>query len=309
METFSERNLPSCSVESEANYEGNDTGLLFQRIHDPVIKEQIINLFIGSDLEEQKKIDRGDFRPIRGNLYKDAVGGRIVRGDYLIHFHVRSHEEVEQFLEKNIKKAESSTNISFGSNPPNAMAISLDWKLPNGSKPSVKQMSNIEAHEKGHVIRPYHGDFFDKHFGAGFDSSKVIFTQQDYEEIMEKEGKREEEEIKRQIWVKNQEDKPFEFGGKDEQGEVYKPYYTFERVRGNLMQALFCGAELAERMSQLKNYFGMNASQAFTKDQLYYAKDHYIQDTGMDNHMRFFFQAITPETEDAFVEIINSSGI
>ena len=62
-------------------------------------------------------------------------------------------------------------------------------------------------------------------------------------------------------------------------------------------------------MSQLKNYFGMNGSEQFTKEHLDYARTQYVADTGMDNRMTHFFQAITPETEATFLELINSSGI
>ena len=80
-------------------------------------------------------------------------------------------------------------------------------------------------------------------------------------------------------------------------------------LRSNAIQYLFSGPEVAERMSQLKNYFGIKDSEHFTREHLEYARQHYITDTGMDNRMRHFFQAITPETEVAFIELINSSGI
>lgn len=51
------------------------------------------------------------------------------------------------------------------------------------------------------------------------------------------------------------------------------------------------------------------SDEKFTKEHLRYAKEHYIADTGLDNGMAFFFQAISPEKEDAFLEIINNSGI
>ena len=72
---------------------------------------------------------------------------------------------------------------------------------------------------------------------------------------------------------------------------------------------LFSGPEVAERMSQLKNYFGMKGDEQFTKEHLHYAKEHYVSDTQVDNEMRLFFQAITPEREDEFVRLIHTSGI
>ncbi len=62
-------------------------------------------------------------------------------------------------------------------------------------------------------------------------------------------------------------------------------------------------------MSQLKCYFGMNGDEVFTPEHLVYAREHYVTDTGLDNLMTQFFQAITPETENGFLELINTSGI
>jgi len=68
-------------------------------------------------------------------------------------------------------------------------------------------------------------------------------------------------------------------------------------------------AELAERMSQLKNYFGFCGAETFSPEHLRYAGEHYLEDTGYDNGMSPFFRIITPERESAFIELINSAGI
>jgi hypothetical protein len=73
------------------------------------------------------------------------------------------------------------------------------------------------------------------------------------------------------------------------------------RTRGYLMQAM----EIAERMAQLKNYFGMTASDEFTIYHLKYAKTHYLNDVGLDNNMTLFFKAITPNSEKKFIETVN----
>lgn len=64
--------------------------------------------------------------------------------------------------------------------------------------------------------------------------------------------------------------------------------------------------ELAERMAQLKNYFGFKGNEMFTRQHLAYAKDHYINDGGVNNSMDIFLSLITPETEDKFLETINT---
>lgn len=63
--------------------------------------------------------------------------------------------------------------------------------------------------------------------------------------------------------------------------------------------------EIAERMAQLKNYFGLKAEDVFTKNHLEYAKQHYVQDIALDNNMTLFFSAITEHTLHKFLETIN----
>lgn len=63
--------------------------------------------------------------------------------------------------------------------------------------------------------------------------------------------------------------------------------------------------EIAERMAQLKNYFGMTAVDTFTKDHLKYAAEHYVVDVGLDNNMSLFLKAVTGKTVDKFIDTIN----
>lgn len=67
--------------------------------------------------------------------------------------------------------------------------------------------------------------------------------------------------------------------------------------------------EIAERMSQLKNYFGFKASDIMTKEHLKYAKDYYVEDTGLDNGMSLLLSAVTKETEDKFLDTLNKYPI
>jgi hypothetical protein len=64
--------------------------------------------------------------------------------------------------------------------------------------------------------------------------------------------------------------------------------------------------ELLIRMSQLKNYLGFKGEEEFTKENLDYVRNHYIQDTGLDNNMTEFFNAITEENEDQFIKLMNT---
>lgn len=63
--------------------------------------------------------------------------------------------------------------------------------------------------------------------------------------------------------------------------------------------------EIVARMSQLKNYFGFTGEEEFTKTHLDYAREHYANDTGLDNNMTEFFEAITPDSEERFLKLIN----
>jgi hypothetical protein len=72
---------------------------------------------------------------------------------------------------------------------------------------------------------------------------------------------------------------------------------------------MLSGQEIAARMAQLKNYFGMRGAEAFTLPHLYYAKKHYVTDTGLDNNMTVFLEAVTKKTEGEFIRLINSTGI
>lgn len=159
--------------------------------------------------------------------------------------------------------------------------IPLGWKLPSGQKPNERQWSIIEAHEKGHSIRPYYGKFFRNYFSKAFDVTVVEYTEDDYKLVLK---------------LSEQE------GGEGES-------MGFEEHKLEFFSYLFCGIEIAERMSQLKNYFGFKDSEEFTIDHLRYAKEHYVKDVGFDNLMTAFLKAVTPETEEEFIKLINSSGI
>ena len=67
--------------------------------------------------------------------------------------------------------------------------------------------------------------------------------------------------------------------------------------------------EIYARMSQLKNYFGFDGGEEFTKAHLDYAREHFIKDTGIDNDMQEFFNSITPRSERSFLHIMNNFGV
>lgn len=67
--------------------------------------------------------------------------------------------------------------------------------------------------------------------------------------------------------------------------------------------------EIAERMAQFKNYFGMGANDKFEKRHLDYVREHYVNDTELDNGVSDLLYVVTPETEKSFLHVINKYPI
>jgi hypothetical protein len=272
-------------IETYANFEGHDTELLFKRISNPEINKQII------DLIEKSQNDNNKFL----TDYKDK-------------------KTIEEELDQRFRQAQNSTpiNIKESSDLINTKGIGLNFKMLNGEIPSEKQMAIIEAHEKGHLIRDYmgrssNGYFFDKYFSSGFDISKIEINEDRYKEIEKLFETQGHNIIKNEPELEDYE-KAFANVFQEDTHTVHNQI-TPEEVKEKFIKGLFTGIEISERMSQLKNYFGFDGNQTFTKKHLDYARSNYIKDTGSDNGMDEFFQAITPEKEERFLYLINNSGI
>jgi hypothetical protein len=272
------KNSSENNIEVQANYEGNDSILLIERLRNPEIKRQLIDLFQQA-YEDRALTGKPEVKLVLDPRTKMPIKG--VDGKCLVDknpFKALTREEIEEKIDARIDEAEKFTRISYTGNGMGENTVDLNWTFPNGDRPTTKQLSIIEAHEKGHRIRqyPHFGsvDPITRYFSKGFDPLAILYTEEDY--------------------------------GKE--ASILKGK-TYEKARELLVSYLFSVEELAERMSQLKNYFGMTGSEKFTKEYLSYAREHYVEDTGVDNRMKFFFQAITPETEDFFIEIINTAGI
>lgn len=238
-------------IDSHANFEGNNTILLLARLRHPQIRKQLVDLFVSAE---------------------SAPGG-----------HGRARQDVEKELEANFERVGLDTPISFNAeNMPDAGERELmcpNWRgfeILTGKPPTTRILSIVEAHEKGHVIRPFHSSFFDTHFARGFDPQAATFSDDDYEKWRRLPG---------------------------------MPPLSREEFDVKMKKYLFSAPEIAKRMSQLKNYFGMRGNEIITKEHLEYARKHYIVDTGFDNDITQFLQAVTAETESRFLELINTSGI
>lgn len=259
-----------------ANFEGNETLLFYERLQNPEIREQLINTYL-------KYYDTQD-KPLLMLEY-DEKGNSIDVTDKWQKT-VKTREQINQELEQKIKSAFSQTGIDYSKDGMSCMndiygygTIYLHASNPQtGEKYSQKQLSITEAHEKGHFFRDFldAGKLFKTEIREGFDFSEVEIDNKHLEKI-KKESKFEE---------------------------------PTELIIRNVIDYFEMPIEIMERMAQLKNYFGMKGSEKFTKQHLDYAKENYIKDTGMpDSQIKPFLDAITPETEEKFLHLINTLGI
>lgn len=275
------------AIESRANSQENASELLFSRISNPKIKNQIIELLKkGEKYEAETEKDdthiiydeNGDFIFNENGQLK--VETKKIPSDY----EPKTEIEIKNILEKRLNEVSLDTPISFSNEMPTGNSsegarenIPLYFEIEPGVKLTNLQKSITEAHEKGHVIRPYEGDYFNQYFSGGFDVSEAVnYSEKELDDLKIKAA---EAGISLAEGIKERSD-----------------YISDAR-------------EIAERMSQLKNYFGFKNDEEFTKDHLDYARVNYIKDTGLDNNMKSFFKGITKEKENRFIELINNSGI
>lgn len=263
-------------IEETANYEGNDTLLLFERLNNKEIKDQLIDTYIRYYATQDERKTPKEYQK-----YIETEDQKIFK----------TREEINQDIEKKIALSFSQTNISYDqSNKMGCLetadvfgcgTIYLQSINPEtNEKYSEKQRSIAEAHEKGHSLRYFNnpGELFESEVLKAFDFSKIE-TEKYLEEI------------------KTMRDKNSKF-------------FSDEKILLNFMEYHKSPMEIFERMSQLKNYFGMSGNENFTKDHLDYAKKNYIKDTGVPEiQIKIFLDAITPETEKYFLNIINTWGI
>ena len=287
-------------IEQQANFEGSWTNLMCERLRNPEIRKQVIDLLV---LEEEAVIalTKNAFNKqnwgsgTSGNLLTEKFSGESLAN----FFTPKTRQEIEDEFENRLKMVSRDTPISFDTKTSGVESngreiVNLEWVFPvTGKKLTEKQLNFTESHEKGHVLRPYskvsslfrEGEYIYPTYHLGekflkaFDFDKVTLTEQDIE------NKRQDNIVNNIKWR------------------------TRDEISYQIIEYLKQPGEIAERMAQLKNYFGMRDNEQFTKEHLLYAKKHFSEDTEFDNWMTQFFQAITPEKEDVFIELINSAGI
>lgn len=239
-------------IEAEANYPGDQTLLLRDRLLHPSTEEKL------NDTYEKHK---DSFSQEELNRFSKARNYRFYQERHVKEFQERV-TRLFQLTEfgKAENYAESPVNLGVKKNLGESYderfshhgAVFTDAETKQGAPLTERQKNIIEAHEKGHTVREFSGKM-----------ANEIQNVLDFSTIPENE---------RGYFRKNAD-------------------------------------EIIERMSQFKNYFGFKDNEQFTKAHLDYARKNYIKDTGLDNNMQTFFDAVTPEKEKYFLEIINSYPI
>ncbi len=263
------------NVEKTANFEGNETMLFYERLQNP----EIIQKLVDTIYECQKTVNK----PTHVFDENDKLV-EFLADDWVPK--VQTKEQIEKELIERIEKVFSATNIDTDINANSGIegegyfgTVAINSLHPDtGEKWTQKQLSITEAHEKGHSIRlfSYAGSVFNKNIQSGLDFSDI------------------------QIDIPNNLRKSFLNGN---------PEISDEKIKKSLVEYHNYPWEIIERMAQLKNYFGMKGNEVFTKEHLDYAKAHYLSDTGMGIQMSIFLDAITPQTEQKFLELINTLGV
>lgn len=276
-ESFTLENTQISPLESVANFEGNHSLLLRERLQNPTIKRKLVDLIF----EYQETID-----PPKNSFRLDDSGNlvEIPPSDWVRE--IQTKEQIEKELSERMGKVFSFTKIEYDTTKGSHSGGEGDVgtvsfcspDLETGSKWTTRQLSIIEAHEKGHGIRSFRepGERFKAKVLSGFNFSKVKISP-----------------LLREVWLKIDSD----------------PLTNTNNVDQKIIEYFTQPMEIIERMAQLKNYFGMSADGDFTKEHLNYARNHYCTDTGMSLQIKIFIDAITPETEQRFLELINSLGI
>lgn len=238
-------------VESQANYPGDWSLLLYSRLKDQSTREKFQAIY--DRLKDTFLIgEPGNFDKDRAfqTYQKKLVEELDDRVDRV--FQTTEFGPAEYFNES---PQSLGTKITGGQSYEKRFthpgAVFTDAIDPNNLPLSEKGKNIIESHEKGHAVREFYG-------AIGEEVRNVL-----------------------------------DFTKFDRRHRVY-----------------FANAdEIIERMSQLKNYFGFKANEQFTQEHLAYARKHYVSDTGLDNSMQYLMDAVTPDKESTFLQVMNSYPI
>lgn len=279
------------TVEAQANCQELPTLVLISRLKDQDIRKQLIRM-----LQENEKYKDGRKLFLRnddGDFVKGADGKNISE-TYI----AKTEEQINEEIEKRLSEIASDTPFDYRVGVPNVgefkrEIIHLGFDDPMMQTP--RGISFIEAHEKGHYMRPYEAPEFRKIFETAFDSSVIVLSHEQCDLIragyLQKSTQSDLSPDLREHYLK-------------------KSALSDEKIIEEKRSYCTKPQELAEQMSSLKNYFGFYGNEPFTKEHLIYARNNIMKDTPekffAETH---FFDMITPERENAFIELINRAGI
>lgn len=238
-------------MEVSANYPGDWTGLLYERVTDPASKEKFI-------AQRAKAME----------LMRDGEPGQF---DKPKNFKGHYQDQIDNY-DDTVRKVFSHTNVT--NERPHVLGSSKGIGDPgvvysgahhrDGRPLTSRQKNIIEAHEKGHSLRD---------FESPLDSGEI-------RSVIDGEQLEALTRMRR-----------------DEGDSSYSSNYIHNP------------AEIIERMAQFKNYFGMSAQDTFEKKHLDHIRAHYVTDTGLDNGVTNLLTCVTPQTETAFISVINKYPI
>lgn len=260
------------SIEEQANYEGNHSLLLFERLSNPLVFNRLVE-----DLyEDVVTQDYSDYDYVDPESLAE-------HNNYISHDRDTILEDIRNKLNQKLDTVKGSTEIHFsdkgyldssGVEAPGRVGI-LTSNNPYGINETALLKNMAEAHEKGHVFRKYqYNSNFTKRVQEPFDFSKITLSQED----------------------------------NDSNPLNGDQNITLQENLDSLQKYIASPDEIIERMSQVKNYFGFSGNEKFTQEHLDYARDNYIKDTGVyPNQIKPFFDAIADDKK--FIEKMNMLGI
>lgn len=268
-------------------FEGNETMLFVERLRNQNLVAKLVELIYRSEHEFARRFESGELvleQTSWGTMeYKENGKHVVVLRDPRI---LRTREEITTEV---CQLRDEVAAVTRFSPDPGASGVHKDYgdgifpreriylRTSNGSKLSPRAMSITEAHEKGHVVRYFEGDFTRSFFAPAFNLSQFSLTDAEYQDMLH--GM-----------------------------EVTESEYSRDEATKEMYEYLFSGPEIMERMAQLKNFFGFDGDQEFTSEHLAFVRAEYVKRTGFDNQMSTFLARVTPETEPEFLRLINVCG-
>lgn len=277
-------------IEKSANFEGNETIVFLGRLNNPEVKKKLLESIIRDkiflflkNLKTELKKDEENIKENIKREEKEKLNERIQL--------ISNSTEIDF---DSMDNAGSSCNAELGG--VGRIAPLAIWE--EGNILTKKQLSIAEAHEKGHCIRSFDS--------VNDDSPIRVWVRSAFDfSIKPTLSEKELDKLKNIFYNKEQ---IISFDEMIESGQTTKDKFN-EILITDYLSILESTDEIIERMSQLKNYFGMKGNEQFTKEHLDYARKHYGEDTGFVLQIKMIFDLITKDTEKNFLDVINNLGV